>query len=58
MWPNPQFSANLITFAEEILNGELQFLCSAIYKTEELLENNLGSGNMLVSHEIHYKLFL
>ena len=25
---NPQFSADLVTFAEEILNGKLHFLCS------------------------------
>ena len=28
MWPNPQFSADLVTFAEEILNEKLHFLCS------------------------------
>ena len=28
MWPNPQFPADLITFAEEILSGKLHFLCS------------------------------
>ena len=28
MWPNPQFSADLVTFTEEILNGKLHFLCS------------------------------
>ena len=28
MCPNPQFSANLVTFTEEILHGKLQFLCS------------------------------
>ena len=27
MWPNPQFSADLATFTEEILNGKLYFLC-------------------------------
>ena len=26
MWPNPQFSANLITFTEEIVNGKLHLL--------------------------------
>ena len=26
MWPNPQFSADLVTFAEEIPNGKLHFL--------------------------------
>ena len=28
MWPNPQFSADLVTFTEEILNEKLYFLCS------------------------------
>ena len=27
MWPNPQFPADLVTFTEEILNGNLHFLC-------------------------------
>ena len=27
MRPNPQETANLVTFTEEILNGKLQFLC-------------------------------
>ena len=29
MLPNPQETADLVTFAEEPLNGELPFLCSA-----------------------------
>ena len=28
MWPNPQFSADLFTFTEEILKGKFHFLCS------------------------------
>ena len=27
MRPNPQETANLVTFTEEILNGKLRFLC-------------------------------
>ena len=27
MWPNPQDTANLVTFTEEILNGKFHFLC-------------------------------
>ena len=28
MWPNPQISADLVTFTEEIFNGKLQRLVS------------------------------
>ena len=28
MWPNPQVSADFVTFTEEILHGKLHFLCS------------------------------
>ena len=28
MWPNPQETADLVTFAEEILNAKFHFLCS------------------------------
>ena len=28
MWPNPQETADLVTFNEEIRNGKLHFLCS------------------------------
>ena len=31
MWPNPQETADLVTFTEEIFNGELRFLCSGSY---------------------------
>ena len=31
MWPNPQFPADLVTFTEEILNGKLHFLWSALF---------------------------
>ena len=27
MWPNPQKTADLVTFTEEVLNGKLHFLC-------------------------------
>ena len=30
MWPNSQETANLVTFTEEIGNGKLQFLYSAV----------------------------
>ena len=31
MWPNPQKIADLVTFTEEIFNGKLHFLWSAIF---------------------------
>ena len=31
MWPNPQETANLVTFTEEIFNGKLHFMCSDNY---------------------------
>ena len=34
MWPNPQESADLVTFTEEILNAELHFLCSGSLRYE------------------------
>ena len=38
MWPNPQETANLVTFTEEILNEKFHFLCSVItYKQLFLL---------------------
>ena len=30
MWPNPQVTADLVKFTEEILNGKLLFLCSTV----------------------------
>ena len=30
MWPNPQETADLVTFTNEILNGKFHFLCSGI----------------------------
>ena len=31
LWPNPQKSADLATFTEELLNGKLHFVCSVVY---------------------------
>ena len=44
MWPNPQETADLVTFIEKILNGKLHFLCSAIYFLINL-EFSLNSSN-------------
>ena len=34
MWPNPQKTAGLVTFTEEIVNEKLRFLCSDNYDVE------------------------
>ena len=31
MWPNPQETADLVTFTNEVLNDKLHFLCSVTY---------------------------
>ena len=33
MWPNPQFSADLVTFTEEILNGKLHFFVQCHWRS-------------------------
>ena len=48
--PNPQESAYLITFTEEICNGKLHFLCNSIY--EELVH---WKKNSLRYHQEHQK---
>ena len=37
MWPNPQGTAGLVTFTEEILNGKLHFSCSEESNTFPIL---------------------
>ena len=36
MWPNPQKTADLVRFTEEILNGKLHFLLCAVYRRNQL----------------------
>ena len=40
MWPNPQETADLVTFTEEILEGKLHFLRSVTF-TEEIVKGKL-----------------
>ena len=47
MWPNPQETADLVTFAEKILNGKLHFLCSNILLSEGWLAINCGTIRIL-----------
>ena len=41
MWPNPQETAELVTFTEEIVNGKLHFL----YSGESSTFNPLTPGS-------------
>ena len=46
MRPNPQQTADLVTFTEEILNDKLHFLCGVLdrqgtHETQKLLPLNL-----------------
>ena len=38
MWPNPQETADLITFTEEIFNGKFSFLYSDKIKCDQQTE--------------------
>ena len=52
MWPNPQFSADLVTFTEDDLSGKLHFLCSGtIADLQELVLTSGTSYNLGVHQE-------
>ena len=54
MWPNPQETANLVQFPEEIFHGKLHFLCSrAGQKT--FWEENYVSKEIFKSKYIFFK---
>ena len=55
MWPNPQETADLVTFTEEIFNGNLQFLCSENYGkvSKSNHEETLWRKNL---HKIYIKV--
>ena len=48
MWPNPQETADLVTFTEEILNGKLHFLCSDHSNTGSFFCNMLPKVNSAI----------
>ena len=53
MSPNPQETANLTTFTEEILNGKLHFLCS---ETNVHLKTILRKN--IFKHPGHFIIYL
>ena len=51
MWPNPQFTADLVIFIGEILNGKLPFLCSVPFSGIELSATKLmGNFDFLLCY--------
>ena len=46
MWPNPQKTADLVTFTEEILKEKLHFLCSVSkrYKIATLAKKQVSDA--------------
>ena len=51
MGPNPQFPSNLVTFTEEIFNGKLNFLCSAIFLlTQSMVKYTSINGTSILVH--------
>ena len=61
MWPNPQKTADLVTFTEEILNRKLDFLCNYcanignyFHKNIDLLE---AFDKILLFHIIQITFF-
>ena len=55
MSPNPQESANLVTFNEEILNGKLHFLCS-VRDSSHMTSARTETGEVL-SHSDFFCIF-
>ena len=55
MCPNPQETAHLVTFTEEILNGKLYFLCSDYFCLDETLyiQRYWTKENATPSNNIH-----
>ena len=51
MWPNPQETANSVTFTEEILNGKFHFLSSEKIRILKFSDQHFSVFEM--NSEIH-----
>ena len=51
MWPNPQETADIVTFTEEVLNGKLHFFVQCLLGCDCILvkKNNCKPWNFLKS---------
>ena len=57
MWPNPQETADLVIFNEEILNVKLHFLCSESCTKHENNIRQLAIEMFKVKHELLSEVF-
>ena len=51
MWPNPQETAELVTFTEEILNGKLHFLLSDNVTNQLKLKKKGGDAGYIHKYD-------
>ena len=57
MWPNSQFPADLVKFTEEILNGKLDFLCSAPKEMNEEIKTKTNTFLLVSDVDIAESVF-
>ena len=57
MWPNPQDTADLVTFTEEIYNGNLHFLCSPPRGHMAKMNRTQGVQKISMSSPFHFMYF-
>ena len=58
MWPNPEETADLVTFTKEIPNGKLHFLCSALSRKKSfILQEQPLAGVARSSFSKNFKRF-
>ena len=53
MWPNPQETANLVTFTEKILNGKFHFLRSEIWS--DWIQSHFKTKNIAHTTDAYLK---
>ena len=56
MWQNLQFPADLVTFAEQIHNGKLHFLCSEKLNSGDYIKSNLKYHSWFICHSLKLTL--
>ena len=49
MWPNRQETADLVTFTEQVLNGELHFCAVNPYAISFLLKSKTSNSDLFIN---------